>query len=128
MKTSKLLFTLKKNREYSYVYRRGKSCAGHYMVLIVAPRKYGGLGAGFSVSKKVGGAVVRNKVRRRLKESLRQYLLEISANAQIIFIARASIAEADFSAIVREMGYLLRKAGLLPKKAEQMQRPAGSQG
>lgn len=130
MKTSKLLVTLKKNREYSYAYRRGKSCAGHYMVLVVAPRKYGGLGAGFSVSKKVGGAVVRNKVRRRLKESLRQYLLEISANAQIIFIARAPIAEADFSAIVREMGYLLRKAGLLPKRAggtqqKQVQRQEG---
>ena len=53
-KTSGLLVTLKKNREYGFVYRRGKSCGGHYMVLLCVFRKYGGLKAGFSVSKKVG--------------------------------------------------------------------------
>lgn len=115
MKTSKLLVTLKKNREYGFVYRRGKSFGGHYMVLLCVPRKFGGVKAGFSVSKKVGNAVVRNKARRRLKESLRLYLLGMH-HAQIVLIARPPIAGADFSAIVREMGYLLRKAGLLEKR------------
>ncbi len=121
MKTSKLLVTLKKNREYGFVYRRGKSFGGHYMVLLAVPRKYGGLRAGFSVSKKVGNAVVRNLARRRLKESLRLFLPGIQKDAQIVFIARASIAGAEYGAIVREMQYLLRKAGLLEKK-----KPGGS--
>lgn len=56
---------------------------------------------------------MRNKARRRLKECLRLYLPEISKSAQIIFIARAPIAAAEFAAIAKEMGYLLRKAGLL---------------
>ena len=125
VKTSGLLVTLKKNREYGFVYRKGKSCGGHYMVLLCVFRKYGGLKAGFSVSKKVGNAVVRNKARRRRKESLRLYLPEISKSAQIIFIARAPIAEAEFSAITKEMGYLLRKAGLLEGSGK---RQAGEQG
>ena len=68
------LVTLKKNKEFTFVYHRGKSCATRRMVLVYFKNKYGGLRSGFSVSKKVGGAVVRNKVRRRMKECMREIL------------------------------------------------------
>lgn len=116
MNQSNRLVTLKKNREYAFVYRRGKSFGGHYMVLVLVPRSYGGLRTGFSVSKKVGNAVVRNLARRRLKESFRRFLPYIKRDAQIIWIARRPIAQAEFSGILREMEYLLKKAGLLKKE------------
>ena len=95
------------------VYSRGKSCATKQLVLIYFARKYGGVRAGFSVSKKVGGSVVRNKVRRRMKEAFRTYLEEIESSIHIIWIARAPIADADYWSIRKDMRYLLRRAGLL---------------
>ncbi len=106
------LTTLKKNKEFGLVYSRGRSCATRLMVLIYLPRKYGGVRAGFSVSKKVGKSVVRNRTRRRLKEAFRVYMADVRPNTNLIFLARAPIAEAGFSEIKRDMYYLLKKAAL----------------
>lgn len=124
-KTNNRLVTLKKNKEFTFVYHRGKSCATRRIVLIYFKNKYGGIRSGFSVSKKVGKAVVRNKVRRRMKECLREMLCEMTAqNANLIFVARASIAEATYSEIRKDMRYLLKKAGLLT--AEKPRSTAGN--
>lgn len=107
------LNTLKKNREFGLVYNRGKSASSKNLVMICLKRKYGPVRVGFSVSKKVGKSVLRNKIRRRLKECMRCYYPEISGSFHIIFIARKPIAEAAYSQIKDEMQYLLKKAGLL---------------
>lgn len=107
------LNTLKKNREFSLVYNRGKSFATADLVIICLKRKYGPVRVGFSVSKKVGSSVVRNRIRRRLKECMRCFYPEISGSFHIIFVARRPIAQAAFSQIKDEMRYLLKKAGLL---------------
>lgn len=107
------LITLKKNRDFGFVYRRGRSCSTKLMVLIYVPKKEKGVRAGFSVSKKVGKSVMRNRKRRQLKESFRLLMQDIGKNTDIIFIARAPIAEAEFSDIKRDMNYLLKKSGLI---------------
>ncbi|MGI6152509.1 MAG: ribonuclease P protein component [Christensenellaceae bacterium] len=107
------LNTLKKNKEFGFVHRKGKNMATGDLVLIVAKSRYGGVRAGFSVSKKVGNSVVRNKARRRLKEALRLCLPYTSGNYSIIFIARPTIKDAAFSQIKKQMEYLLKKAGVL---------------
>ena len=56
-KINNKLVTLKKNKEFTFVYHRGKSCATRRMVLIYFKNRYGGIRSGFSVSKKVGKAV-----------------------------------------------------------------------
>ena len=104
---------LKKNYQYQYVYKNGVSASDKYFTVIAA-KSGGGPRFGFSVSKKVGKAVVRNKVRRRMKECMREMLGEMTAqNANLIFVARACIAEATYSEIRKDMRYLLKKAGLL---------------
>ena len=107
------LETLKKNRDFGLVYKKGKSCASRLIVLVYLKKRAGGARAGFSVSKKVGKSVVRNKKRRQLKECFLCYVGEISESADIIFIARAPIAEAEFSEILKDMRYLLKKARLI---------------
>lgn len=67
---------------------------------------------GFSVSKKIGKAVVRNRVKRRLKEAFRQYIDEIKPNTLVIIIARAGIAEKDFAAVKQNLERILLKAKL----------------
>ncbi len=104
------LVTLKKNKEFGYVYRRGMTAPVKNFTMIVVKSKYGGVRAGFSVSKKVGNAVVRNRARRRLKEAFQRVLPSICGNYSLIFVARPCVSEAEFSGIVRDMRSALRKA------------------
>ncbi len=108
-----MINTLKKNKEFNFVYRRGDPRSARHMVAVVAKSNYGGVRAGFSVSKKIGKSVVRNKVRRRLKEAFRELLPRINGNYCVIFIARASIENAAYAQIQEEMRYLLMKHGLI---------------
>jgi len=75
-------------------------------------KKTPGLQVGFSVSKKVGNAVVRNRVKRRLKEAFRQYLEQLKPNVLIIIIARPGISDKAFSAVKVNVEKLLARAGL----------------
>jgi ribonuclease P protein component len=77
---------------------------------------------GFSVSRRIGGAVTRNRVKRLLREILRSTPLE--PGWDIIFIARPSIANADYASLKKPIADLLIRAKLLrlPKKVMSQQR------
>ena len=105
-------YRLKKNRAFQYVYRRGHSAACRNLVLLAAPGRE--LKVGFSVSKKVGNAVIRNKVKRRLRECFRPYLGDVKTGLYVI-VARPSAAEAAFEDLTRDVHYLLIKHDALPK-------------
>ena len=66
------------------------------------------LKVGFSVSKKVGKAFVRNKVKRRLRECIRPHLGDVK-NGLYVIVARPSAAEATFQSLQRDVAYLLKK-------------------
>lgn len=110
--------TLKKNREFNLTYSRGKSYPSRHLVLICLKRKYGRIRIGFSVSKKIGGAVVRNRVRRRLKEAVRGKMDSLSGNYYLIFIARKGIEKIPYSVICADMEKVLFRAGLIKEKEE----------
>jgi len=113
-----LITTLKKNKEFNFVYRKGNPRSAGHLVCVVAKSRYGGVRAGFSVSKKIGKSVVRNKIRRRLKEAFREMLPRMGGNYCVVFIARTSIENAAYTQIRDEMKTLLEKQGLLAGDAE----------
>ena len=99
-------YRLQKNKAFQYVYHRGRSVACRDLVMLCAKGR--SVQVGFSVSKKVGNAVTRNRVKRRLRECFRPYLGDVK-NGLYVIIARPSAAEATFQSLQRDMGYLLRK-------------------
>ena len=105
-------YRLKKNRAFQYVYRRGHSVACRNLVMLIAPGKE--LKVGFSVSKKTGNAVTRNRIKRRLRECFRPYLGDVKTGLYVI-VARPSAAEAAFEDLKKDVRYLLKKQDALLK-------------
>ena len=103
-------YRLQKNRAFQYVYRRGHSAACRDLVMLFARGRE--LKVGFSVSKKVGNAVTRNKIKRRLRECFRPCLGDVKTGLYVI-VARPSAAKATFRSLQKDVRYLLKKQGAL---------------
>jgi ribonuclease P protein component len=109
-----MLFTesLKKNHQFRHVYGRGKSIANRLLVMYVLRNDTDKNRYGISVSKKVGNSVVRSRVTRLLRESYRLCESKVLPGYDIVVIARASAAEADFAQVQSALKHLLKKQKL----------------
>ena len=103
-------YRLQKNRAFQYVYRKGHSVACRDLVLLFAKSRE--LRVGFSVSKKVGKAVVRNRVKRRLRECFRPLLGDVKTGLYVV-VARPTAAGAAFGDLQKDLRYLLKKQDAL---------------
>lgn len=83
------------------------------MVLCALPNELPYSRFGFAVSRKIGSAVQRNRVRRRLRESIRLMQSRIAPGWDLVFIARPAIARASYHEISATCARLLRRAQLL---------------
>lgn len=108
-------YSLRRNKEFRYVYRKGRSVSDSYMVLIYVPTKTPHLKVGFSVSKKLGNSVQRNKIKRRMKEAFFSVFDTVSPNCLLIFVPREKAKNIDYQAILYSVKKLLGKAGLVKK-------------
>lgn len=108
---------LTKRGQFATVYSQGKAWANSFAVLRAFPNGLTISRWGLSVSRAVGKAVVRNKVKRRLREVVRQMI--IAEGWDLVLIARKRAAEAQYSELERATRTLLTKAGLLPAAGSQ---------
>lgn len=103
---------LKKNKDFNYCYRKGKRISTPLFTMYFVSSRYNKR-VGFSVSKKVGNAVTRNKIRRRLKEAFRVYIPELNKNCSIIFVAKPEIVNCSFAKLSCGIEKSLKKASML---------------
>lgn len=107
---------LTKSGQYALVYNKGSSWVSDLVVIKALPNALTFSRYGFSVSQRVGEAVVRNRVKRRLRQILR--LLPLEPGWDIIFIARSQVAIASFASLKESVHRLLSQAGLLTGEYE----------
>jgi ribonuclease P protein component len=105
---------LTKASEYERVKRDGFTRRGKLLMLnVVAVDNSGPCRAGFIASRRIGGAVVRNRVRRRLREIVRQHQHELREGFWIVLVARGDAADANYRALEHEWLLLAKRASIL---------------
>jgi ribonuclease P protein component len=111
---------LRDNSDFQRVRRVGKSVANSWLVLVQAPNPQGRSRYGFTVSKKLGGAVQRNKLKRRLREHLRLHLQasRLRPGVDVVVIARRAARGADYQTLSHALDDLLARARLLKRNEE----------
>ncbi|HCG01283.1 MAG TPA: ribonuclease P protein component [Chloroflexi bacterium] len=103
-------FRLTRSRDFSRVRRSGRSAGCSLFVLYALPTRSADLRVGFSVSKRVGKATVRNRVKRLMREAVRHQLPSIRPGQDLVFIARPAAAQATYNQVYESVCYLLGKA------------------
>ena len=110
--------TVKENYEFRRIYRKGKSVVAPGMVLYCQKNRQGRTRLGVTVSTKLGKAVVRNRVRRRLREIWRLNKKDMETGWDIILVARVRAVDMPYQKLDKMYRRLLREAGLLQEEAE----------
>jgi ribonuclease P protein component len=109
---------LTKPGQYALVYKKGSSWLSDLVVMKALPNGLSFSRYGFSVSRRVGKAVVRNRVKRLLREILR--LASLQPGWDIIFIARPLVVSANYASLEKSVKNLLSRAQLLMEKYEEV--------
>jgi ribonuclease P protein component len=106
-------YRVQENERFQEIRRRGRSHSEHRLVLCALPNDLPYSRFGFSVSRRIGNAVVRNRIKRRIREAVRLRMGQIQTGWDVVFIARNPIRDADFHEIDAACARLLRRASLL---------------
>lgn len=104
-------YRLKRQEEFARVMRQGRTQSNTLLLLRAAPNQLATSRFGYAISKQVGSAVVRNMVRRRLREIARR--MSVKPGFDLVVTARQTAATADFPALRTSLESLIRWAGLL---------------
>lgn len=99
---------LKKNKQFTFLYKKGKRSFTKHLTLYSIGSKYRDYRIGYSVSKKIGKANVRNKVKRRLKEIVRRNNFAQNYNNYIL-VAKEGIADLSFQNLFQEVKDIFNK-------------------
>ena len=110
---------LKENHLFRRTYNKGKSAADSRLALYVRRNGQKTNRLGLTVSTKVGHAVVRNRVRRRLREIYRLHEDAMAPGCDVVVVARVRAASSDYHQLEKSFLRLADKLGLLRKDGPQ---------
>lgn len=102
---------LRNSRQFNLVYKSGKSIVTKLIVMYYVKNNLELNRVGYSVSKKVGKSVVRNRVKRLMKEAYRLNFKSKKIGYDIVFIARVRMNNSNYKETEKTMRYLLKRLG-----------------
>lgn len=112
----KVTVSLKENYLFRRVYQKGKSAADSRLALYIRRSGRKGNRLGLTVSTKLGNAVVRNRVRRRLREIYRIYEDRLNCGMDVVVVARVRAAHSRYDQLEQSFLKLAGKLELLNKE------------
>ena len=112
----KITVSLKENHLFRRLYNKGKTAADSRLAIYVRPNGRPGNRLGFTVSTKLGHAVVRNRTRRRLREIYRLHEDEMVCGRDIVVVARVRAADSTYRQLEKSFLRLAEKLELLKKE------------
>jgi ribonuclease P protein component len=95
--------------DFDRALRSGRRASSEYLALFVGDNELGRPRVGLAVSKKLGNAVVRNRIKRRLRELMRPLLRRASGGRDVVIVARPRAVDAEFARLRQEIEMLWSK-------------------
>ena len=103
-------YRLKKEKDFNLVFNKGKRLYSSTLTLVYLPSNE--LKAGYAVSKKHGGSVMRNRIKRLLRESFRSFTPKIRQNFFFVFIPKVS-ESYSLEKFIESMEFVFKKGGII---------------
>ena len=100
---------LLRSADFDRTLRSGRRAASGYLALFVSDNELGRPRVGLAVSKKLGNAVVRNRIKRRLRELIRPMVARAKGGRDVVIVARAQAVDAEFARLRQEIEMLWAK-------------------
>lgn len=109
-------YRIRKNMEFKDIYKSGKNYWNRNLILYVRKNDLGLTRVGYTITKKIGNAVVRNKLRRKMKEIYRLNFHNIKEGYDLIFIAKRSAKDIPYKELEGSIIHIMSIAKLLKKR------------
>jgi ribonuclease P protein component len=100
---------LLRSHDFDRTLRGGRRVSSDYLALFLGDNELGRARVGLAVSRKLGNAVVRNKIKRRLRELVRPLVTRAKGGRDIVIVARAQAVDAEFARLRQEIEMLWSK-------------------
>jgi ribonuclease P protein component len=107
-------YRIKKNKEFQEIFKNGKSVANRQFVIYTLNKpNQSHFRIGLSVSKKIGNAVTRNRIKRYVRQTFHELDGQLHNETDYIIIARKPTAEMDFFEVKKSLMHVLKLARVL---------------
>jgi ribonuclease P protein component len=108
---------IKKNKEFQEAFQKGRSFANRqFVVYVLSKEDQEDFRIGLSVSKKIGNAVMRNQIKRYIRQAVFELSDQLTAGIDYVIIARKPLAEMDFFELKKSLTHVLKVGKVLKKK------------
>jgi len=109
-------FRVKKNKEFQTAFQKGRSFANRqFVVYALTKEEQDYFRIGLSVSKKIGNAVTRNRIKRYLRQAVFELKDQLAQGNDFVIIARKPAAEMDFFEVKKSLSHVLKVGKVLKK-------------
>lgn len=106
-------YRVKKEKEFQYVFKNGKSYANKKFVVYRLPKNQAHFRVGISVGKKVGNAVTRNAVKRKIRASIYEMKEMIDPSIDFLVIARPSVSDLTSKEVYSNLLHVFKLAKII---------------